>query len=119
MFSDPQEITLNTTDYDLVKVPSGKVENVSKFSGNDGNIIMTVHQNATNTRCRREIRLTLSKVAADPISAVNKALSASVIIAFDEPKYGFSDTELVQLYMALNARISDGIRLQQLLNGEL
>jgi len=119
MFTDPQEITLGSTEYDLVKVPSGKVESVSKFSGNDGNIVMTVHQNSSNTRCRREIRLTSQKVVADPISGVNKALSASVIIAFDEPKFGFTDVELVQIYMALNARISDGVRLQQLLNGEL
>lgn len=121
MFADPQTITLSGTAKTLPKVPSGKSENISKFSGDDGNTVVTVHQNATNNRCRREIRLTLGKVAADPISAVNKALNASVVIVIDEPKYGFTDAELIAAYTALSAHVSAGsnAKLVQMLNGEL
>jgi len=121
MFQDPQTVELYDVVKSLVKVPSGKVENISKFSGDDGNTVLTVHQNSTNNRFRRETRLTLGKVAADPISAVNKSLNASVIIAIDEPKYGFTDTEIIEALAAMTAYVSAGNfqTARALLNGEL
>lgn len=121
MFVDPQVVTLSAVAKTLPKVPSGKVESISRFSGDDGNTVLTVHQNSTNNRARREIRLTLGKVAADPITAINKSLNASVVIVFDEPKYGFTDAELIAAYAALSAHVAAGsnAKLTQLLNGEL
>lgn len=121
MFADPQTITLSAVAKTLVKVPSGKVENISKFTGDDGNTVVTVHQNSTNNRFRRELRLTLTKVAPDPITAINKTLNASVVIVVDEPKYGFTDAELIAAYAAISthASASSNAKLTQLLNGEL
>lgn len=120
-FVDPQVVTISGTAKTLARVPSGKEANVGKFSGDDGNTNVTVHQNSTNARFRREFRISSKKVAPDPISAVNKELSASVIIAFDEPKYGFSDAELIALFAAASAALTaaTNAKLVQLLNGEL
>lgn len=120
-YADPQSITITGTAYSLPRVPSEDQNRIGKFSGNDGNTVVTVHQNSTNSRFRREFRLTSRKVAADPITAQNKELSASCVVVIDEPRYGFTDAELIALYTAITSSLSAGsnAKLVQLLNGEL
>lgn len=120
-FVDPQSVTISGVAKTLPRVPSGRPENIGKFSGDDGNTVFTVHQNSSNNRCRREFRLTSTKIAADPISSVNKSVTASVIIGIDEPKVGFTDAELIALFTALSAHVSasSNAKLVQLLTGEL
>nr|UJQ85300.1 MAG: hypothetical protein 2 [Leviviridae sp.] len=56
---------------------------------------MVTKQNSTSARFRREVRLSQKKIAADPISAVNKEAGFSVYLVVDEPRTGvFSDTEI-------------------------
>jgi hypothetical protein len=120
-FADPQSVTISGSAKTLARVPSGKETTIGKFSGDDGNTTLTVHQNSTNARFRREFRLTQRKVAADPITAVNKELSASIILSVDEPNYGFTDADLLGLFTALKDHVtaSTNAKLVQLLNGEL
>lgn len=120
-YADPQTLTIGGVAKTLPRVPSEAVDRIGKFSGDDGLTVLTVHQNQSTGRFRREIRLTTTKVVADPISAVNKSVSASLIIGVDEPKYGFSDGDLKALWTALRDTIdaSSGLKMTQLLNGEL
>ncbi len=120
MFADPQD--LDAFNVVLNKVPSGKVESISKFAGPDNTYVMTIHQNKTNNRFRREARLTLEKVATDALTGLTAARTASAIIAFDEPRGSyFTDAELVDmlygLYSHLSASTNAGTK--KLLNGEL
>lgn len=92
MLADPQSVTINAVATPMPKTQAGQTQNV--YTSADGNTIMTVKQNVTSTRFRREIRLAASKVAADPVSAVNKSVGCSVYFVIDEPKFGFSDVEL-------------------------
>jgi hypothetical protein len=94
---------------------------VGTFQTSDGNVVLTVRQDQTANRFRREFRLTRKKVAADPISAVNKEVSASIIIAVDEPKVGFTDAELIADFSAVVTALQAGTnaKLTQLLGGEL
>lgn len=92
MLADPQSVTINAVATSMPKTQAGQTQNV--YTSADGNTVMTVKQNVTSTRFRREIRLAVSKVAADPISAVNKSVGCSVYLVIDEPKFGFSDSEL-------------------------
>ena len=62
---------------------------------------MTTKQNSTASRFRREVRLSQKKIAADPISAVNKEIGLSVYLVIDEPRAGFTDTEIDLLAKAL------------------
>nr|UJQ85982.1 MAG: hypothetical protein 2 [Leviviridae sp.] len=62
---------------------------------------MTTKQNVTANRFRREVRLSQKKIAADPISSVNKENGVSVYLVIDEPRAGFSDTEIGYLIDAL------------------
>lgn len=92
MLADPQSVTINAVATSLPKTQNGPTQNV--YTSADGNTVMTVKQNTTSTRFRREIRLAVTKIAADPISAINKSVGASVYLVIDEPKTGFSDVEL-------------------------
>jgi len=121
MFADPQTVTVNGVAIPLPRTPTTNSGRIGEFSSNDGNTVLAVRQDKTSNRFRREFRLTSRKVTADPISAVNKEVSASIIIAIDEPRFGFSDTELAYLYTGLTALIaaSSNAKLNQLLGGEL
>jgi hypothetical protein len=118
MYADPQSVTINAVATSLPRVGSPTPNRVGNFASTDGNIMLSVHQNQTANRCRREFRLTQKKIAADPISAVNKEVSASVIIVVDSPKVGFTSTELGYLTTALKAAFTDAQR-DKLLGGEL
>jgi crotonobetainyl-CoA:carnitine CoA-transferase CaiB-like acyl-CoA transferase len=115
MYADPQSLTVNAVAKSLPRTASTPQ---GVFETADGEFTFRVSQNKTSNRFRREVRFTQKKIAADPISAVNKEVSASVIIAIDEPRTGFSDTELGYLTSALVAWFTAGNR-DKLLGGEI
>jgi hypothetical protein len=118
MYVDPQALTVNAVAKSLPRVGSSSPTKVGTFSTADGEFDFRISQNGTANRARREARFTQRKVAADPISAINKEVSASVVIVVDEPKFGFTDTELGYLTSALIAWFTAGNR-DKLLGGEL
>lgn len=118
MYVDPQSVTINAVATSMPRVGSNTPTKVGEFQTADGNVNFRVSQYSTAGRFRREVRLTQKKVAADPISAVNKEVSASVVITVDEPRWGFTDTELGYLTSALIAWFTAGNR-DKLLGGEL
>lgn len=101
MLSDPQSVTVNAVAISLPKTSSGQTVNV--YTSGDGLTSMAVRQNTTSTRFRREIRISQQKIAADPISAVNKQVGVSVYLVIDEPRWGFTDAEIGYLIDALKA----------------
>jgi hypothetical protein len=64
---------------------------------------MTTKQNTSATRFRREVRLSQKKVSTDPISATASEKGVSVYLVIDEPRAGFSDTEIGYLVDALKS----------------
>jgi hypothetical protein len=79
---------------------------------------MTTKQNITASRFRREVRLSQHKIAADPISGLNKDLGVSVYFVIDEPKSGvYSDLEIGYLIDALKTWLSSG-NYTKVLGGE-
>lgn len=99
MLADPQSVTINVVAVSLPKTSTGPTQNI--FTSADGNTFMTTKQNTTAARFRREVRLSQKKVAADPISGVNKELGVSVYLVIDEPRSGFTDIEIGYLIQAL------------------
>jgi len=117
-FADPQSVTINGAATSLPRVGTTQPVRIGKFSNADASVTLEVRQDQTAQRFRREARLTQKKVAVDPIAATNKEVSTSVFIAVDEPKWGFSDTEIKYLISALTAWFVSG-KQDQLLGGEL
>jgi len=99
----------------LPRTRQSPTENV--YTSADGNTTFTTRQTNTSARFRREIRLSQQKVAADPISALNKQVGYSVYLVIDEPKFGFSDTELGYAIDALKAWASS-TNYNKILGGE-
>lgn len=115
MLADPQSVTINAVATSLPKTDNGVTANT--YTSSDGNTAMTVKQNTTASRFRREVRLSQQKIAADPISAVNKQIGASVYLVIDEPRTGFSDVELGYLIDALKAWLTSA-NYNRVLGGE-
>lgn len=119
MYLDPQQVTVNTVAISLPRVGTVNPTTIGSFRSGDAQYELTVHQLLSRqNRCRREVRLTQRKIAADPISAVNKEVSASVVIVYDAPKTGFSNLDLSHLSNALIAWFTAAQR-DKLLGGEL
>jgi hypothetical protein len=95
-------------------------ENLGKFYNAESGLTLTFRQNSTAARFRREARMTLPKIVTDPITGVVKEVTASAMIILDEPRFGFTDTELKDLYLAVAAGVNENTyeRLYKLLGGE-
>jgi hypothetical protein len=118
MFADPQSVTINAIATSLPRVGSSAPQRLGTFQSADGNVRLDVRQDMSQNRFRREVRLTQKKVAADPISAVNKEVSTSVLLVIDEPRWGFTDTEIGYLTAAMVAWFTNAQR-DKVLGGEL
>jgi hypothetical protein len=115
MLADPQSVTINAVAVSLPKVQAGPTSDT--FASADGITSMVTKQNVTATRFRREVRLSQKKIAADPISAVNKEIGVSVYLVVDEPRAGYTDTEIKYLIEALKAWLTAGNQ-DKILGGE-
>lgn len=118
MYADPQSITINASAQSFIRIGSSKPENLGQFKTADGTYSFQVRQNSTVRRKRREVVLTWTKIAPDPITNVNAEISTSVGIYVDEPKAGFTDVELAYLTSGLIAWFSNANR-DALLAGQL
>lgn len=118
-FADPQVVTVNSVDKTMNRVPSPVGS--GKFSVNGGEFALEIVQSTTKERFNRAYRFTQTKIAADPISAVNKQVSATVTISVNEPRWGFSDAELTHLVVGLCSALqaSSNADLVKLLEGEV
>lgn len=99
MLTSPQSLTVNTVAKTLNKVSDG--ENWSLYRTDDGEFDFKVSHQETPKRSRRMARLDQTKIAADPLTAVNAYQKAGVYIVFDEPQFGYTDAEIEDLVEAL------------------
>lgn len=116
--SDPQSVTINAVANSLPRVSSAV--NSGVFQKDDTTVKMEVsHQ--YGKRNRRLVRLTHSKIAADPlISSTNIKYSMSVGLTIDVPVTGYTVAEAKQIVDALSAWLtaSSGANITKVLGGE-
>lgn len=116
MLADPQSVTVNAVAISLPKTSAGPSQNV--YTSADGKTVMTTKQNITSARFRREVRLSQTKIAADPISSVTKEAGFSVYFVVDEPRSGvFTDIEIGYVIDALKTWLSSA-NYNKVLGGE-
>lgn len=117
-YADPQSVTINSIAVSLPRTGSGV--NTGQFTSNDGLTKLSVsHQ--YGKRNRRQIRLDVRKIAADPLtSGQNNEYSMSAYLVVDLPKVGYSVTEAKQVVDALVAYLTatSGSKVTSLLGGE-
>lgn len=95
----PQEVTVNAVATDLNRVSDDKTASI--YSNADATLKLKVSHQPGKNRIRRMVRLDQTKIAADPLTALNSYQAAGVYLVVDEPSVGFSDTELDYLVDAL------------------
>lgn len=90
----------------------------SVYAEAGGDISIEVsHQTTTAGRQRHLVKVQQKKIAADPYTAVNADVSATAHIVIDEPKFGFTDTELKDIVHRLVGLLTDA-NVDRLLNNE-
>lgn len=99
MFTSPQSLTINTVTSNYHQVTDDAIS--TTYRTQDGTLEFKVSHQVTAKRARRMARLDQTKVAADPLTAVNTYQKAGVYIVFDEPSFGFTDAEVEDLVEAL------------------
>lgn len=100
-FADPQTITVNTVEKTLNRVSPGTDKSI--YSTVDEVFKMTIGHQELKNRTRRLVRVDNRVVAADPLTSVNEYKDLGIYIVFDEPEYGFSDTDIDYVAQALVA----------------
>lgn len=95
----PQTITINAVPKTCNRISDDATS--SLYTSDDDTITFRVSHQASKSRIRRMVRLDQTKIAADPLTAVNSYQKAGVYVVIDEPSFGFSDTELDYLVDAL------------------
>lgn len=119
MYADPQTLTINAVATTFNRVGSSNPASKGVFRTDDDLQEFVVTQNVSTNRFRREVRLNLKKIAADPISTLNKEVSTSCILVIDEPKIGFTNAELVLQLQAVLAWATVAGNRDKLLGGEI
>jgi hypothetical protein len=102
MFADPISVRHNGIPKDHVR--TGLAPGVGTFTWVDslGNPqTAQIKQNLYGKRKRTEIRLSLSKIAENALTATNQQVGTSVYLVIDRPPAGFNDTELNDLVCSL------------------
>lgn len=115
MYTDPQSVTINAVPVSLPRVSVGDAN--ATYRSADETVQMRISHQAVKSRKRRMVRVDQTKVAADPISAVNVMQKAGIYLVVDEPSFGFTDAELDYLVDALIAWLSSA-NIAKLLGGE-
>jgi hypothetical protein len=116
MFADPQSVTINAVATSLARTLLGNGN--GEFTSADGNTKLITKQSTSATRFRREARITQQKISADPLNpGINTAKGFSVYLVIDEPRFGFTDTEIGYIVEALKGFVGVG-NTAKILQGE-
>lgn len=100
MFTDPQTVTINGVGNTLPRIKLG--DQNTTYKNADGTVQLRISHQPTKGRTRRMVRIDQTKIAEDPLTAVNQFASAGIYIVVDAPSNGvFSGNELSYLYLAL------------------
>lgn len=102
--SDPLSITIGSA------ISLGRTQDdagTSLYRSADLTVLETATANQTKAgRIRSQVRVDQSKVAADPISALNVQQTGTVWFLFDFPKFGFSTADKIAIYTGLAGQLT-------------
>lgn len=118
MLADPISMKVSNVATNHPRVSVGTEYN--EYAVADRTSTVRVGSSSSKTRRRNFITSARTKIAADPISAVNQSVQAVVTISIAQPPFGFTNAELKQLVLDacdfLTA--STGANTDKILGGE-
>lgn len=118
MLADPISHKVNNVATNHPRVGVGNEQNV--YSIADGTSVIRVGGSSTGKRVRRFASNTSTKIAADPLTAVNSSVNAVVTISVSHAPWGFTQAQLKQLVLdtADFWTASTGANTDKILGGE-
>lgn len=99
--SDPQSITVNSVAKSLPRVSFG--DGQATYRSADEQFQLRISHKPAKGRKRHMIRIDQTVVAADPLTAENASQNLGVYLVVDEPSFGFDDTTIDYLVVALRS----------------
>lgn len=105
MLTSPISITINAVATDVHKIKD--LDLSSDYASIDGTLEFKVSHQFNKSRARRMARLDQTKIAADPLTAVNAYKKSGVYFVIDEPDFGFTNDEIVYLVDALKGWLTE------------
>lgn len=117
-FTDPQSLTISGTTTPLPLTSRGQMG--ADYRSADGLITLSANH-AYGRRTRRVLRVDHSKVTPDPfLPTQNVKVSMSNYIVFDIPPAGYTNAELLAVYVGFKTAFSatSDVLITKLLGGE-
>lgn len=105
-FSDPIDITYSGGTVHMYRVQDNQLASV--YQNDDRTLRLTISHQPGKGVTRRMVRLDQTKIAADPISTVNKSVNAGVYLVIEDPDFGFTDSDVTTLEAALGSILVSG-----------
>jgi len=97
MLADPISVKVNNVATNHPRVAVGTEQNV--YSIADATSQIRVGGSSTSKRVRRFMSNTSTKIAADPLTAINSNVNAVVTISVSHAPWGFTQAQLKQLVL--------------------
>lgn len=118
MLADPQSITLSQGAKTASRILTGTAR--GRFASPDSTTVLEVETDGTANRARTIVRVTDSKIAADPLTAQMQQVSASATLTINRPLATFTETEVVALVSGLTTWLTAGTNanLKKVVGGE-
>lgn len=102
--SDPQTVTISGATTSLPRVSTDKSE--STYTSADGLISLTI-SHTTGKRNRSVVRIEHAKLSPDVYKpSENVKVGCSIYTVIDTPSAGYTDAELLAIWVGLNAQLS-------------
>lgn len=120
MLADPQTITISSNARTLAQ--TDLTASTGVYTDTDNGLTLYVTQRVekgTGTR-RATVSLTTTKIAADPLTAINQRVDDAVTISFKVPPSGFTKAEIAAAFAGLSSWLtaSTNANLNKVLGGE-
>lgn len=118
MLADPISIKVGGTATPHPRIAVGAESNVYALADNSN--VVRVGGGTTRNRTRKYISNTSTKIAADPLTAVNQSVNATVTVSVNAPAFGFTQAQLKALVLDTLEFLSasTGANLDKILGGE-
>jgi hypothetical protein len=116
--ADPQTITIDGVAISFALISTNG--NSSLYQSADGAKRLRVSWTKTPGRTRYLMRYEEDAISADPISAVNKKVTASLYFVVDQPDFGIDDARVVKIVTGMKTWLatSSGGLVEKVLGNE-
>lgn len=95
-FADPQSITVNAVAQSMPRVSTTGLKSV--YQKADDTYKLTIAHDVNAQRIRTVYRVDNKAIVPDPLTAVNDFQTLSMYLVVERPPFGFSETNVSQLW---------------------